>query len=246
MKRYSGGWFRESYRHSLAAKGIRTSMAAKKESLIDFGDLIKWSGVFLTGSVDDVAMIDKDLPKNGTGINLAAKKDASDKGEIVPDDLRWAYMHKEILGKTAPVVMERLKSGSVPTSELYDDIDVVNMIKQEARIKERGIRERHKQEAELGMRPDEDTHGDGPPVRRRRHFSGKNIWERKYPDLVKPFPGENPRIEGKFARFRQEDPSRFQQGTFRTKKLSGDTSIILGKLKGKHKMSIQSVLKKVK
>jgi hypothetical protein len=128
------GWHYESYRHSLAAKKIKTA-------LIKPSDFVKWSGIFLTGSVDDVALINKKLPVNGTGVSFA--------------------------GKTK-----------------------IQLVKE------------HK-------------------------------------DIVKQFPGENPRMTKEFARFRQQDPKKYDD--FRTKKI-GDNEFIYGHNKKSGKWELQSIL----
>jgi len=63
--------------------------------------------------------------------------------------------------------------------------------------------------------------------------------KKKYPELVKDFPGENPRITKNYARFRQEDPNSFDEDTFRIKD-SGKVKLVLGKKKGK--MVVQSIM----
>jgi hypothetical protein len=127
-------WNYESHRHSLAAKGVKTS-------LVDVGDFVKWTGVFLTGSVDDVALLNKKMPVNGTGVSFAAKS----KSQLVKE-------HKT---------------------------------------------------------------------------------------LVKDFSGENPSMTEEYARFRQQDPKRYDK--FRTKKI-GDKNMVFGHNKKSGKWELQSIL----
>lgn len=67
-------------------------------------------------------------------------------------------------------------------------------------------------------------------------------YQEKYPKLVKPFTGQNPRITNNYARFRQLPPSAFEPGKFRTKRVSDKTELVLGKRKGAKKWSVQSIL----
>lgn len=69
-------------------------------------------------------------------------------------------------------------------------------------------------------------------------------WQTKHPELVKPFPGENPRITNDFVRFRQNDPSRYDK--FRTKKTKNGREVILGKNKKTGEYELQSVLIPIK
>jgi hypothetical protein len=73
-----------------------------------------------------------------------------------------------------------------------------------------------------------------------RGIKSKAYWRKKYPELVKPFPGENPRITDNFVRFRQEDPAKFS--TFRTKPVSAGKQVILGKNKETGEFELQSVM----
>lgn len=66
-------------------------------------------------------------------------------------------------------------------------------------------------------------------------------YRKEFPNLVKPFEGENPRITDKYARFRQKDPKEFKKGSFRTKK-EGDKTLILGKDKKYGQYMLQSIL----
>jgi hypothetical protein len=63
----------------------------------------------------------------------------------------------------------------------------------------------------------------------------KTYWRKRYPELVKDFPGENPRITKNFARFRQEDPAKYDQ--YMTK-----GTVILGHNKYSDKWEKQSVM----
>lgn len=76
----------------------------------------------------------------------------------------------------------------------------------------------------------------------RQRYSKKQL-RAKYKKLVKNFPGENPRITDKYARFRQEDPSLFKE--IRTKKLKSGNEIILGRKPHKKKWEVQSILIKM-
>lgn len=82
----------------------------------------------------------------------------------------------------------------------------------------------------------------------RHYLAAKGIstvrkkYQRKFSGLVKDFPGENPRITERFARFRQRDPNDFVKGSFRTKDLGGGKKIVVGKLKSSGKYQVQSVL----
>lgn len=67
----------------------------------------------------------------------------------------------------------------------------------------------------------------------------KEYWRQQYPNLVKKFPGENPRITENFVRFRQKDPAKYTD--FKTK-VVGDKEIILGKNKKTGEFELQSVL----
>lgn len=64
----------------------------------------------------------------------------------------------------------------------------------------------------------------------------------KYPKLVKPFKGQNPRLTSNYARFRQKSPSAFVSGTFRTKQASPKVSLIVAKQKRDAKFGVQSVM----
>jgi hypothetical protein len=59
---------------------------------------------------------------------------------------------------------------------------------------------------------------------------------------VKPFDGENPRITENYARFRQVDPSKFDEDSFRTKRVAADKLVVLGNEKKSGKVRIQSLL----
>ena len=67
-------------------------------------------------------------------------------------------------------------------------------------------------------------------------------YRQKYPNLVKPFKGQNPRLTSKYARFRQASPSQFVSGTFRTKQASPKVSLIVAKQKRDAKFGVQSVM----
>jgi hypothetical protein len=78
----------------------------------------------------------------------------------------------------------------------------------------------------------------------RQRYSKKQL-QAKYKKLVKKrFIGENPRITDKYARFRQANPKSFSE--FRTKKISDDKSLILGRRPGKNKWEVQSIMIKIK
>ena len=64
----------------------------------------------------------------------------------------------------------------------------------------------------------------------------------KYPKLVKPFKGQNPRLTSNYARFRQASPTQFVAGTFRTKSVSPKVSLIVAKQKRDKKFEVQSVM----
>lgn len=74
----------------------------------------------------------------------------------------------------------------------------------------------------------------------RRGIKTKSEWKNAYPHLVKRFPGENPRLTEDYARFRQRDPERFNE--FKTKKVSEDTKVVLGRNKNTGEFELQSVL----
>ena len=67
-------------------------------------------------------------------------------------------------------------------------------------------------------------------------------YRQRYPKLIKPFKGQNPRLTVNYARFRQAAPSSFVQGTFRTKRVTPNKSIIVAKQKRDQKFGLQSVL----
>jgi hypothetical protein len=71
-------------------------------------------------------------------------------------------------------------------------------------------------------------------------IKSKKYWQKEYPELVKKFPGENPRITDDFVRFRQADPSKFSK--FRTKAVSPGKQVILGKSKETGEFELQSVV----
>jgi len=76
----------------------------------------------------------------------------------------------------------------------------------------------------------------------RHSLAAKGIktWQKEYKPLVKPFPGENPRLTEDFARFRQQDPGKFSK--FRTKKRKDGKELIFGYNKKTHKWELQSIL----
>ncbi len=81
----------------------------------------------------------------------------------------------------------------------------------------------------------------------RHSLAAKGIatkYQKKFPQFVKPFPGENPRVTEDYARFRQEDPSKFKKNSFRTidpgKK--GDIELVVARPKDFNKTKVQSVL----
>ena len=73
-----------------------------------------------------------------------------------------------------------------------------------------------------------------------RGVKTKAYWRNKYPELVKPFPGENPSITENYVRFRQADPKKFTK--FRTKPVSAGKQVILGKNRVTGEFELQSVL----
>jgi hypothetical protein len=80
----------------------------------------------------------------------------------------------------------------------------------------------------------------------RHSFAARGIqtrYRKRFPRLVRHFPGENPRVTGRFARFRQQPPSTFIPGSFRIKRVSPGTVLVLGKEKSSGKQEVQSVLK---
>jgi len=70
----------------------------------------------------------------------------------------------------------------------------------------------------------------------------KKKYQEEFPLLVKPFTGQNPRITKGYARFRQEDPKKFDESTFRTKDETKNLKIVVGKEKKSGKFKVQSVL----
>jgi hypothetical protein len=135
-----------NFQKSQLTGAVPMSLAAKRQhnryALIDFGDFVKWSGAFLTGSIDDVVAINKGtLPVNGTGVNFAGK-------------------------------------------------NKMQMVKE------------HK-------------------------------------NIIKDFPGENPRMTEEFAHFRQQDPKKYDK--FRTKQI-GDKDFVYGHNKKSDKWELQSIL----
>jgi DNA polymerase/3'-5' exonuclease PolX len=78
----------------------------------------------------------------------------------------------------------------------------------------------------------------------RHYLAAKGVktkYQKRFPELVKDFGGDNPRVTERFARFRQKSPKEFEPGTFRTK-YQGDTELIVGKLKSTGKYAVQSIL----
>jgi hypothetical protein len=67
-------------------------------------------------------------------------------------------------------------------------------------------------------------------------------WQKKHKALVKDFPGDNPHLTDKYARFRQKDPEAFVKGSFRTKDVGEGKKLILGKDSETGKYELQSVL----
>jgi len=67
-------------------------------------------------------------------------------------------------------------------------------------------------------------------------------YRKRFPNLVKPYKGQNPRLTANYARFRQASPSSFVLGTFRTKRVADERAIIVAKRKRDSKFAIQSVM----
>lgn len=87
------------------------------------------------------------------------------------------------------------------------------------------------------------SYGKGWYFESTRHsFAAKGIktWQKEYKPLVKSFPGENPRLTKEFARFRQEDPDKYDK--FRIKKTKIGKELIFGHNKKTHIWELQSVL----
>lgn len=81
----------------------------------------------------------------------------------------------------------------------------------------------------------------------RHYLAAKGVktkveWRRKYPELVKDFPGDNPRLTEDSARFRQEETTSFYPSSFRTKRVAPGKSIVLGRNKKTGKYGLQSVI----
>jgi hypothetical protein len=74
----------------------------------------------------------------------------------------------------------------------------------------------------------------------RQGISTRRYWRDRFPELVKRFPGENPRITEDYVRFRQKDPKLFDK--FRTKETKNGRKVILGKNKKTGEYELQSVL----
>lgn len=74
----------------------------------------------------------------------------------------------------------------------------------------------------------------------KRGIKTKEYWRLRHPELVKNFPGENPRITENFIRFRQQNPDKFSQ--FRTKVVEPGKQVVLGKNKETGEYELQSVL----
>jgi len=74
----------------------------------------------------------------------------------------------------------------------------------------------------------------------RKGIKTKDYWRKEHPELVKNFPGENPRITENFIRFRQQNPIKFSQ--FRTKVVEPGKQVVLGKNKKTGEYELQSVL----
>ena len=74
----------------------------------------------------------------------------------------------------------------------------------------------------------------------------KTKYQERFPKLVKPFEGENPRITKEFARFRQRDPGEFDKDSFRSKDVGKHTRLVLGQEKSSGEFKVQSVLVKRK
>ena len=70
----------------------------------------------------------------------------------------------------------------------------------------------------------------------------KTRYQKVFPNLRKAFPGENPRITARYARFRQRRPSDFVEGSLRTLD-RGDRKLIIGRLK-RGGSGVQSVMLK--
>lgn len=56
--------------------------------------------------------------------------------------------------------------------------------------------------------------------------------------------GQYPRKTKNWLRYRQEDPSKFSR--FRIKKINKNKQLVVGKLKGKDKWGVQSIMKRRK
>jgi hypothetical protein len=69
---------------------------------------------------------------------------------------------------------------------------------------------------------------------------GVKTWQKENKALVKPFPGDNPRLTKEFARFRQEDPGKYDK--FRIKKTKTGKELVFGHNKKTGVWEVQSVL----
>jgi hypothetical protein len=82
----------------------------------------------------------------------------------------------------------------------------------------------------------------------RHYLAAKGVatirrkYRKEFPDFVRRFPNESPRITGEYARFRQESPGTFEKGSFRTKEVGEDVSIVFGKRKRTGEFGVQSFL----
>jgi hypothetical protein len=79
-------------------------------------------------------------------------------------------------------------------------------------------------------------------IRHSLAAKGIKTWQKEYKSLVKSFPGENPRLTKEFARFRQEDPGKYNK--FRVKKTKDGKELVFGRNKKTHTWELQSVLVK--
>jgi hypothetical protein len=297
------GWFNESWRHSLAAKGIKTSMASPIVSfpgnqemvfralardvpdervyeayqepiasedigyrhpeqisdeelarmMMDFEksqyvgalplslaakddeELIRAKRITeiekhmanprISNEEFDKLLIEyEELRKESDEANFAAKKPED---EFIPEWVRWRIM-KEDIGSISP---RKFRAGESIKSGVYEDPDVVEAIR--SRIVERMEQERREKEAK--EKAEEEL---GRYVNMAGKFDVK-FYQGRFPDLVRGFPGENPRITKEFARFRQQDPKKYDD--FRTKKISGK-EMIFGHNKKTGKWELQSIL----
>jgi hypothetical protein len=169
------GWFEETYRHSLAAKGIRTSMAGKEQEMVFRA---------LAQEVPDVQMY-----------------------EIYQKPLTL-----EDLDKQLSEVQEKL---GYRRPEPVSDEELAQMM----------------------ATFEKSQYTGNLPLSLAAKSRAQLVKEHK--SIVKPFFGENPRMTKQFARFRQQDPKKYDD--FRTKKI-GDNEFIYGHNKKTDKWELQSIL----